>query len=193
MTAGIELVEGLAANRGAEAARLVPLHATCATVDWPLSSDDAEETVRPDVVALLSQALAACGSVAFRHDHPSGDRGVHQSTRRRSLKDRLIDVAGFGSSSFGLLVATDPVIIANLFAYGGWSYASQLALVFDPDADPAPIMAALRESLDWRNRLLPAGVRLLFGPGHDGDFAVVAAADPSWLSRFKAELLYPAT
>jgi hypothetical protein len=70
----------------------------------------------------------------------------------------------------------------------GWSYAVQAAVVFDPDADLLPILGALRQGLDWRQRPLPDSARLLFGPGHDGDFAVIASADDVWLQRFKAAL-----
>ncbi|MGO4871103.1 MAG: hypothetical protein ACLPGW_10915 [Roseiarcus sp.] len=188
MTAGIEIAEGVAADRGVEAARLKPRNAVCATVDWPLPPDDGEETILRGVVAALSRALAACGSVAFRHDGPLEGAKSYHPPPTRSVEDRLLDLAGLGEDSFGLVVATDPTAVAALFAYGGWSCAAQAALVFDPAADPAPILDALRRGLDWRRRTLPDGARLLFGPGHDGDFAVIAAADPAWLGRFKAAL-----
>ena len=184
--AGIEIADGVAANRGAEAARLLPLRAVRATVDWPLPPDDSEETILPDVVAALSRALAACGSVAFRYDEPLEGATIYHPPPKQSVKDRLLGLAGLGNELFGLAVALDPAVIGALFAYDGWSFAVQSALVFDPAADPSPILDALRLDLDWRGRTLPEGARLLFGPGHDGDFAVVAAADPVWLERFKA-------
>ena len=188
MIAGIEIADGLGEGRGTEAARLVPRAAVYATVDWPLPADDSEESVRPDVVAALSHALAACGSVAFRHDTHLAGAVLHQPPPARSVMGRVLDVAGLGEDTFGLAVASDPAVVGALFAYGGWSYAAQAALVFDPACDPEPILAALRDGLDWRGRTLPQGARLLFGPGHDGDFAVVAASDTGWLEQFKAAL-----
>ncbi len=188
MIAGIEITDGLGDDRGTEAARLAPRMAVCATVDWPLPADASEESIRPDVVAALSRALAACGSVAFRHDAPLAGAVLHQPPPARSTMGRVLDVAGLGEYTFGLAVASDPAVIVGLFTYGGWSYAAQAALVFDPTSDPAPMLAALRDGLDWRGRSLPQGARLLFGPGHDGDFAVVAASDIGWLEQFKATL-----
>ena len=188
MRAGIEIVDGLSEGRGIEAARLVPRQAVCATVDWPLPADDSEELLRPDVIVALSRALAACGNVAFRHDSPMGGALLYEPPLSRSIKDRLLDIAGLGDDTFGLAVASDPDAIGALFAYGGWSYAVQAALVFDPATNPAPILQALREGLDWRRRPLPDGARLLFGPGHDGDFAVVGASNGIWIERFKAAL-----
>jgi len=142
----------------------------------------------PDVVAAVSQALAACGKVAFRYDDPLEGAEIYDPPAKANLKTRLLDLAGLGEDSFGIVVASDPAVIAALFAYGGWSYAVQSALVFDPAADPAPILDALRQGLNWRQRPLPDSARLLFGPGHDGDFAVIAAPDTVWLTRFKAAL-----
>lgn len=183
--AGIEVVDGVAAARGSEAARLVARDAVCATVDWPLPPDDAEEAIRPDVVMALSRALAACGHVAFRHDEPSK---AFLPAPPRPLGKRLLDLTGLGDAPFGLSIATDAAGVAALFAYGGWNCAVQSALVFDPDIDPSPVLGALGGGLDWRHRALPSGVRLLFGPGHDGDFAVVAAVEPVWLAHFKTAL-----
>ena len=174
--------------RLAPPARLEPLRTVRATVYWPLPPEDSEDTVRPDVVAALSSALAACGKVAFRYDGFLPGAEISIPPAPRSVANRLLDIAGLGGNAFGLAVASDPTVVAALFAYGGWSYALQSALVFNPDADTRPILDALRQDLDWRRRSLPQGVRLLFGPGHDGDFAVVAAADRSWLERFKAVL-----
>jgi hypothetical protein len=188
MTAGIQIVEGVAVDRGVEAARLLPRNAVCATVDWPLPPDDKDGTILPDVVAALSQALAACGKVAFRYDDPLEGAEIYDPPAKATLKTRLLDLAGLGEDSLGLVVASDPAVIAAMFAYGGWSYGVQAALVFDPDADPLPILDALRQGLDWRQRPLPDNARLLLGPGHDGDFAVIAAADAVWLKRFEAAL-----
>jgi len=187
MKAGITIFDGVAAGRGPEAARLLPQFAVLATIDWQLPPDDGEETILPDVVSALSSALAACGSVAFRYDEPLRGAKIYHPVPPRSITSRLLDIAGLGENLFGLVVATDPEVIAALFDYG-WSYAMQSALVFDLEADPSPIFDALRRGLDWRGSPLPNGVRLLFGPGHDGDFAVVAASDPAWLARFRAVL-----
>jgi hypothetical protein len=188
MKAGIQIVEGVSVDRGVQAARLAPRHAICATVDWPLPPDDSDGTMLPHVIAALSQALAACGKVAFWHDGPLAGAERYDPPARATLKTRLLGLAGLGDDSCGIAVASDPAVIAAMFAYGGWSFAMQAALVFDPEADPLPILGALRQGLDWRQRPLPAGARLLFGAGHDGDFAIMAAADDVWLKRFKAAL-----
>jgi hypothetical protein len=187
MKAGITISECNAVDRGGEAARLVPTHAVLAAMDWPLPPDDGEETILPGVVAALSQALAACGIVAFRCDEPLEGATLYDPAPPRSIVNRLLGFAGFGENSFGLVVATDPAVIAALFDHG-WSDAWQAAIVFDPAADPSPVLQALRRRLDWRGWPLPDGARFLFGPGHDGDFAVVAASDPIWLTRFKSAL-----
>jgi len=178
MNAGITISDGVAAGRGPEAARLLPQFTVLATIDWPLPPDDGEETILPEVVTAVSSALAACGSVAFRYDEPLAGAKIYHPAPSCSITSRPLDIAGMGESLFGIVVATDPEVIAALFDYG-WSYAMQSALVFDPEADPSPILDALRRGLDWRGSPLPSGVRLLFGPGHDGDFAVVAASDPA--------------
>ncbi len=188
MSAGITWVDGVDAGRGAEAVRSVPLDAPCATLDWPLPDAACEQSVAPDVAAALGHALAACGTVAFRHDRPVPGALLYQPPPARTLLTRLLDVAGLGPDDFGLVVAAAPSAVEALFAHGGWSYAMQAALVFDPACDPAGFCAALRGGLDWRRRRLPDGARLLFCPGHDGDFATVAASDQAWLGRFKAAL-----
>ena len=189
MKAGIEIVDYQGEARGIEAARLISVHTVCAFVDRPLPADGSEETVDLDVVTALSLALAACGNVAFRYDNPLSGAAIFQPPPTRPIKDRLLDLAGLGDENFGLVVASEPSTIGALFAYGGWSYAAQCAVVFDPAADPAPVLHALRCGLDWRERKLPVGARLLFGPGHDGDFAIVAATDAAWLEHFKAALI----
>ena len=184
MKASIQITDGVPA-RGTEDARLEPLRTVRATVDWPLPPEDSEDTVPPDVVATLSRALAACGKVAFRYDEPLTGAEMSIPPAPRSAVNRFLNMAGLGRDSFGLV---EPTVVAALFAYGGWSYALQSVLVFDPDIDASPILDLLRQDLDWRGRTLPDGVRLLFGPGHDGDFAVIAATDQSWLDRFRAML-----
>ena len=49
---------------------------------------------------------------------------VRRAAAPRSIKDWLLDVAGLGEDSFGIVTASDPVAIAALFAYGGWSYGA---------------------------------------------------------------------
>jgi hypothetical protein len=189
MKAGIEVTLGVSASPRSEAARLQPQNAVYATVNWPLPPDDGEETILPDVVAALSHALAACGSVAFRYDDPLEGATLYQPGPRSSIINRVLDIVGLGAAdSFGLVVSNDPATIAAMFEYGGWTLTMQMAVVFDPSANPAPILTALRGGLDWRERTLPESARLLFGPGHDGDFAVVAAANTTWLERFKDAL-----
>lgn len=191
MKAGIEFVQIAATSRGAEAARICPLNAVSALLDWPLPPDDFDDAILPDAAVALSTALAACGRVAFRYDDPLAGAEMFLPPQKRSIIAWGLGLAGFGPDIFGIAVASEPAIVAALFAYGGWSHAIQAALVFDPAADPAPVLAGLRQGLDWRRRALPAGARLLFGPGHDGAFGVIAAADPVWLARFEAALESP--
>ena len=156
-------------------------------MDWPLPPDDFEDTVLPDVAQALSHALAACGRVAFRCDDPppGTDTIPPRPSPLTRVRDKVLGWAGLQDGPFTIAIASDPVAIAALFDYGGWSLGWQAALAFDPTADPAPIFGALQRGLDWQKRNLPPGARLLFGPGHDGAFAVVAAADATWLARFK--------
>lgn len=189
MTPEIDITDGVGTGRGIEAARLQPLDAVCATLDWPLSSDDdGDATIPPAVAAALGQALAACGLVAFRQDDKPYGALFYEPPLKTSIMDRLLDSVGLAPDHFGIVIVANPADIAGLFAYGGWSLAAQAALVLDPEADQVPIVAALRQGLDWRSRPLPPGARLLFGPGHDGDFAVIAAADGYELERFKRAL-----
>ena len=157
-------------------------------MNWPLPPDDFEATVLPDVTTVLSHALAACGRVAFRCDDPPP--GTEAVLPRPSLLTRMLDgvlgCAGLRDGPFTIAVTSDPAAVAALFDYGGWSLGWQAALVFDPVADPSPVLGVLQRGLDWRQRDLPPGARLLFGSGHDGAFAVVAAPDAAWLARFKA-------
>ncbi len=193
MPLDIEITDGLGSHLGREAALLHAVGTACMTLDWPLPPDDADGELLPEVVARLSRALAACGHVAFRHDEqPAAALSFHPPRRPAAarLRDALLAPLGLANPPFALAIAARPAGVAELFAYGGWSFAVQAALVFDPDADPAPILAALRHHGDWRRRPLPPGARLLFAPGHDGAFAV-AAGPPEWLARFKAALAAP--
>lgn len=190
MTVLITVTDDVPADCGAEAARLTPLQTVRAKVDWPLVAGDSEDGMRPEVVACLSRALAACGKVAFHCDQVLDGAEITIPIASRLITDRLLDLAGLGGKTVSVAIASDPIVIAALFTYGGWSYAAQSALVFDPDVDPMPIFNALRQGSNWRGRMLPKGVRLLFGPGHDGDFAVVAAVEQSWLERFKTALCW---
>ena len=88
-------------------------------MDWPLPPEDSEDTVRPDVAAALSDALTACGKVAFRYDGPLAGAEISIPPAPRSVANRLLDIAGLGGDAFGLAVASDPMVVAALFAYGG--------------------------------------------------------------------------
>ncbi len=167
MKAGITIAEGVSAGRGAEAARLLAKHAVWATVDWPLEQDEGDRTISASVVYALSSALTSCGYVVFRYDEPLDGAVVYLRPPSRTLVSWLRYKAGFGETSFGVVEATDHHVIAALFEFG-WTYALQTALVFEPNADRANIFNALRCGLNWRDRPLPGGARLLFGPGHDG-------------------------
>ena len=184
MVASIEVTESVIAGRGAEAARLRPLHATCAIVDWPLPPDDSDVTVLPEIAAALGRALTACGTVAFRYDDPLDGVLSSRPAPTRTIRDWLLDQFGAGRERLRLVTASDPAVVAALFAYDGWGVTMQAALAFDPACDPAPILDALDRGLDWRGRALPLGARLLLGAGHDGAFAVIAATERVWLERF---------
>ena len=191
MSGPVTVTPGVPRERGIEAARLIPTHASCALIDWPIPPEDCETALLPETARTLARALAACGHVAFRADDPD-PAFLHYQPPSPSPGGRLLEevrgLFGAGTDRPGLAVAATPEGVARLFDFGGWSYAVQAAIVFDPAADPAPILAALGDSLDWRARPLSAPARLLFGPGHDGAFAVVAAADPTWIERFQAAL-----
>ncbi len=191
MTEPITITLGVPRERGAEAARLMPIGAVCAIVDWPLAPDDCETTLMPELARRLVRALAACGHVAFRYDEPDTSFALY-APPLPPLGGRLVEsvrnLLGSGSDHCGVAVTASAQGAERLFDYGGWSYAQQAALAFDPASDPTPIIAAVRADLDWRDRALPAAARLLFGPGHDGAFAVLAAADVEWLRRFEAAL-----
>ncbi len=159
-----------------------------ATVDWPLDQGEGEGTISASVVYALSSALASCGYVAFRYDEPLDGAVLYLRPPSRTLVSWLRYKAGFGETLFGVVEAADHDVIAALFDFG-WTYAMQAALVFEPNADRANIFNALRCGLNWRDRPIPAGARLLFGPGHDGGFAVVATSEPTWLKRFESALL----
>ena len=188
MRAGIVLTEALDPKRGVEAARLRPENTVIATIDWPLEPGDPENTVTSEVAAILSYALTSCGTVAFRYDEPLAFAATQSLPPPRTFGSEIRHSLGLDKTVFGIVTATDRAVVEALFGYGGWSYAMQAALVLDPAGNPAEALEALAQRLDWRGHGLPLSTRLLFGPGHDGDFAVVAASSRFWLNRFKDAL-----
>ncbi len=91
-------------------------------------------------------------------------------------------------ATFGVLATGDETLARNVFAWDGWSVGMQAVLVHDPAADLVPIVQALQHGMDWRGRALPPGCRLLFGSGHDGGFALIAAPSVERLDGFIASV-----
>ena len=175
---------------GREADRLVVRDAAVGVVDWPVPAND-DGDFPAAVARQLVAALLVCGRLAFRWDAspPPGESRPHPEPPRSILQ---IAKRAFGSPSaltFGVLETSDPAVALSLFDYGGWAQGSQAVLAFDPALqNTSSLVAALQGGIDWRKRTLPHGARLLFGPGHDGAFAVVAAAGLEQLDQFARAL-----
>lgn len=191
-TQPITIVRRSPAGMGHEVERLVAIGAVCAVVEWPAPPPESDEPLPAPAAEALCRTLLAIGRLAFRWDTMPGSVGeaCFFPAPRRSPLERLADriVPKDGSVLFGVMTTADLAVASRLFSYGGWTEAVQAVLAYDPAAESGPIIEALQRGLDWRGRTLPAGARLLFGPGHDGAFALVAAADAATLNRFAALL-----
>ncbi len=189
----VTLRRGSGRDDGVELGHLAARGGVLARLDWPLASPDTEG-IAADIAWAVAVALCACGRVAFRADAPNGDarwlppRHVGSVTRGVAAVGRALGVSA--PDRAGVLITESPAVAATLFDFAGWSAADQRVLVFAPDdAGENDIVAAVREVDDWHGRSLPAAARLLLGPGHDGDFAGIAAAETSWLDRFADALV----
>lgn len=187
---GVAFRPGLGSNDGVEAVRLMAEDSVGARLDWPLAAPDTER-VAVDIAMAVAAALVACGTVAFRADEPiAGARWappprIGPLARTARLVGRALGVPA--PDRAGVVVSDSAAIAASLFDFAGWTAADQRALVFAPGSGETVIAAACDVD-DWRGLRLPPGVRLLLGPGHDGDFAGIAAADADWLERFRQAL-----
>jgi hypothetical protein len=188
----ITIVRGYPGGMGHEVERLVAAGAACAVVAWPAPPPDSDDALPEPAAEVLCRALLAIGRLAFRWDAmpESLDKARFFPAPRRSPLECLASwiMPSDDAVLFGVMTTGDPAVASRLFTYGGWTAAVQAVLAYDPGADSGPIVAALQRGLDWRGRRLPAGARLLFGPGHDGAFGLVAAADAATLDRFAALL-----
>lgn len=178
--------------QGFEIERLMPSGTISALIEWPLPPGDSDETMTPLTAAVLCSALLRSGHIAFRWDDAASGMGgtFFPEPPPPSLKTRVMASLLHGSlpATFGVLVTDDEIVARNLFVWGGWSLGGQAALVYDPAADPAPIVDALQHGMDWSGRTLPPGCKLLFGSGHDGGVALVAASSVEVLNQFIANV-----
>lgn len=178
-----------------EIERLIPAGAPWAYLDWPLPPPDHDGPITAPTIAMLCAALCASGRLAFRWDAdeppPAGECRFFPPRPRTVLADLAESVLhlGGGGGDHGVLTTGAPSVAAALFSWHGWVWGGQAVLVHDPAiADPDAVLAALRHGYDWRDRPWLSGVSLLFGPGHDGASAAVAAADAAALDLFLTNL-----
>ncbi len=145
--------------------------------------------ITPQIATRLCQSLLRFGTIAFRADSPVAG-GVFTPEPANPLWRRLCEavVPTAAGATFGIITTDDLGVAATLFTWEGWRIGLQAALVFDRDADPGPIVGALRHGMDWRHRVFPPGSHLLLGSGHDGGFAVVSARTDGVLDQFIATL-----
>lgn len=191
----ISVRPGIDADDGIEAMRLHAAGAVHACVEWSLPADEDDGPVPRDVAERIAAALCACGTVAFRADAPAGASDWYPPQKPAAVSRvsgtvaRLIGLSAPLRS--GVIVSNVPATVAGLFDFDGWTPCDQIVLAFDPETDHGAIVEAVRGVDDWSERALPAGARLLFGPGHDGAFAAVAATNAGWLDRFAIALAAP--
>ena len=187
----LTITRGYPSSMGFEIERLRVLGTTQALIEWPLPPDDSDEAISPPAAAVLCRALLRSGRVVFRWDDGAPATGgtffpePSSSLVTKVMARLLHDDA---HATFGVLATGDETVARNVFAWDGWSVGMQAVLVHDPAADLAPIVQALQHGMDWRGRTLPPGCRLLFGSGHDGGFALVAASSLEMLDDFIANV-----
>lgn len=187
----LTITRGYPPSMGFEIERLMAVGTTLALIEWPLPPDDSDEAISPPAAAVLCRALLRSGHVAFRWDDgatapggtffPEPSSSVVTKVMARLLHDDA-------HATFGVLATGDETVARNIFAWDGWSVGMQAVLVHDPAADLPSIVQALQHGMDWRKRTLLPGCWLLFGSGHDGGFALVAASSIERLDRFIADV-----
>ena len=141
--------------------------------------------------AALCRALLRSGHVAFRWEGSAPPAGatLYPEPARPWVSAVLVRLLrSDASATFNVVTTGDESVARNIFEWGGWRVALQAVLAYDPAHDATRIVQAVQQGLDWQRRALPPGCRLLFGPGHDGGFAVVAGASLDLLDRFIADL-----
>ena len=179
-------------DRGHEAARLCADEFVSTILNWSLPLEDSGSPLPPGVGDVLGRTLLASGRLAFRLDLPPqimaiGDRFIPEPRGNAlgSLKRFFLhqDVR------FGVLLTSDPRSAVEMFAFAGWIYAEQAALVLDPDLDASPeVIDRLQTSLDWRGFSLPPHVTALYGSGHDGAFSVLSCRNETRMSTMLTDL-----
>lgn len=190
----VQIIPGGPDGWGVELERLMPPGAICAVLRWAQPGVDSDDHLPPEAAAALCAGLLAAGDLAFRwHDGqpaPAGARHVYREPAA-SVGERLLTASRLffpnnaDTARFAVICTDAPIVARQMFAWNGWEFGQQVALAFEPGATAeAAAVQALARGLDWRRRNLPAGTRLLFGGGHDGAFALVAARDAATLRRF---------
>lgn len=187
----LTITRGSPSSRGFEIERLKALGTRQALVEWPSPPADGDETISSPAAAVLCRGLLRSGHVAFRWD--DGDPAAGGTFFPEPSSSLVTKVAARllhddARATFGAMASGVETVVRRVFAWGGWSVGVQAALVYDPAADLAPIVQALQHGLDWRGRTLPRGCRLLFGSGHDGGLALVAASSIGILDNFIANV-----
>ena len=187
----LTITRGTPSSMGFEIQRLRALGTTQALIEWPLPPDDGDEAISAPAAAVLCRVLLRSGHLAFRWDDGAPAAGGSffpepSSSLVTRVMARLLH--NDAHATFGVLVTGDETVARNVFTWGGWSVGMQAVLVHDPAADLAPIVQALQHGMDWWERTLPPGSRLVFGSGHDGGFALVAAPAIEQLDGFIANV-----
>ena len=173
-----------------------PLNSARVLLDWTLPSGISDYTLPPGLEEMLTTAFLRCGNLAFCWcGSPEWCNGVATVHNPKRMSSRLVRIFGsifpiirnFDSPSI-VLTSTSAVAV-HLFKCGLWANGLQRAFVYDPLADlSADLLTDLAKTSDWRNRALPVNVRALFAAGVDGDVALLAASDTSWLSNIIKEI-----
>jgi hypothetical protein len=178
-----------------EIERLIPTGSPWAFLEWPMPPEESGGPILKPTMDAICKALLASGSLAFRWDEdedpPPGEHRFFPPPPRPLLARMTGGILPLDhdDNAYGVLTTPDPQVAPALFEWSGWIWAGQAVLVFDPaSADIDAVVETVRHGLDWSRRSWLPGVRLLFGPGHDGDFAAVSAVDQVALDTFVADL-----
>lgn len=180
-----------------EVQRLIPTGSDWAVIDWPLPPDELDTAILPPTAHAICTALLGCGTLALRwfqdETTPLGQHEIIAAPERTLIQRVASSLLTPGNlHQVDVLATTDILSATALFAWGGWTLGAQAALVFDPEiADLDAVAAQLRHGLDWRRQEWLPGVKLLFGSGHDGGCAVIAANRKTDLTQVLSLLRWP--